>query len=256
MHSNFPNTAAIHSYRGVKHRSMKMSPGTTVNSDCIIVFLKYPEPGRVKTRLAADIGADVAVELYRRFVADTLATVDGLDVTVRIHFSPCDAAGLVRDWLGPDYDLTPQQGIDLGERMKVAFSAGFDEGFTRAVIIGSDSPDIPPHLYHQAFDALDSSEAVIGPATDGGYYLLGFRDSTFTPGVFDGVAWSSDRVFAETLTHLTSAGRTVHRLPEWRDIDCIDDLHALARTIGDSDGSDGAAPLTRAYVRTLDMNPT
>ena len=233
-----------------------MSPGTTINNDCIIVFLKYPEPGRVKTRLAADIGADAAVELYRRFVADTLATVDVLGVPVRIHFSPCDAASLVDDWLGPVYDLTPQQGIDLGERMKVAFSAVFDEGFSRAVIIGSDSPDIPPHLYRQAFDALDGSEAVIGPATDGGYYLLGFRDSTFTPGVFDGIAWSTDRVFADTLAHLASAGRTVHRLPEWRDIDSIADPHALARTLGDSDAPDGAAPLTRAYVRTLGMNPT
>jgi glycosyltransferase A (GT-A) superfamily protein (DUF2064 family) len=113
--------------------------------------------------------------------------------------------------------------------MKNCFQRCFADGFSQVVIIGSDIPDLPPETFAEAFTALERRDAVIGPAVDGGYYLVGFREETFIPEAFEGIAWSTEGVFAETLERLIRAGVGVHRLPSRRDVDTPEDLRDLVR---------------------------
>ena len=113
--------------------------------------------------------------------------------------------------------------------MKNCFQRCFADGFSSVAIIGSDIPDLPPEVFGESFAALESRGAVIGPAADGGYYLIGFREETFVPEVFEGIAWSTEGVFAETLERLIRAGVGVHLLPSRRDVDTPEDLRDLVR---------------------------
>lgn len=123
----------------------------------------------------------------------------------------------------------PQQGKNLGERMQNSFVQAFLQGFHRVIIIGSDSPDLPRTFIEEAFSALKTMDSVIGPACDGGYYLIGFRKETFFPEVFTGITWSTDKVFEESCARLKNAGRKTYILPPWHDIDTLADLQELIR---------------------------
>lgn len=196
-------------------------------SSLMLLFLKAPIKGQVKSRLAAGLGDDIALELYKNFVLDILETIEKTGHSCTIFFHPPEARDTVAVWLGPGRDYLPQQGGDLGERMANAFATIFKRGVSRAILIGSDIPDLSIDILEQAFRSLESRDAVLGPAMDGGYYLIGFRRDTFVPGVFQGIAWGSDRVFAETRQKLEQAKRGVHLLPEWRDVDTPEDLRDL-----------------------------
>jgi rSAM/selenodomain-associated transferase 1 len=195
---------------------------------CIVMFVKYPEKGAVKSRLAPVLDEGLIVSLYESFVRDLLATLERSGYPFRIAFTPADRKEEISRRFGP-WDGFPQTGTDLGERMKNAFRDCFADGFTAVVVIGSDIPDLPPEIFAEAFAALESQGAVIGPAADGGYYLIGFRKETFVPGMFEGIAWSTERVLTETLGRLVRAGLGVHRLPPRRDVDTVDDLRDLVR---------------------------
>jgi len=197
------------------------------NNSLILLFIKDPAAGGVKSRLAAVLGEEVATELYRNFVLDTLALVEASGIPFQICHYPPDAGISLKQWLGDRFVFQPQAGTDLGERMEIAFQRAFAEGRTRVVLIGSDIPDLPLSVVSGAFRALDGNDAVIGPARDGGYYLVGFRDDTFLPDIFRGIPWSTGTVFADTLAVFEREGRTVHRLSLWRDVDTIDDLKDL-----------------------------
>jgi rSAM/selenodomain-associated transferase 1 len=112
--------------------------------------------------------------------------------------------------------------------MRNAFIEAFEMGFRRVVLIGSDIPDLPLDFIEEAFTSLKKKDAVIGPAFDGGYYLIGFRGRTFSPMVFDGMAWGTKTVFEKTMTVLRKLNRRVHTLAERRDIDTIEDLTHLS----------------------------
>ena len=142
---------------------------------CVLVFVKAPEIGRVKTRLVGRLDAADAVNLYKCFTADILETLDRWGYPVVVCYHPEAAEKRVTQWLGNGYIYQPQQGKDLGERMARAFSHAFAHGHRAAVLIGSDLPDLPGDRIEAAFSALARSRAVIGPALDGGYYLIGFR---------------------------------------------------------------------------------
>jgi rSAM/selenodomain-associated transferase 1 len=200
---------------------------------CIVMFMKYPEKGQVKSRLSPAIDEGFVVSLYEAFVTDLLATLKQSGHPFRLAFAPADREEEIARRFGY-CDLIPQMGADLGERMKNAFWSCFADGFTAAVIIGSDSPDLTPEIFTEAFAALEDRDAVIGPAADGGYYLIGFRKETFVPGAFEGIAWSKDRVFAETADRLDQAGLITHRLPRWRDVDTPEDLRDLFHRHQDS----------------------
>lgn len=200
---------------------------------CILFFVKYPNLGNVKTRLAKVIGEDVATSLYRHFVQDMLKGFEKIDSQLRICYAPCgteDPAKDFRDWLGSQYTYRMQEGENIGQRMKHAMQSAFDEGFQRVIIVGSDIPDFPPELITKAFLDLDMQDAALGPSYDGGYYLIGFRKDTFLPEVFDNIPWSTRDVYRATLEKIQNADLDLVRLPDWNDVDTIWDLNLLFRT--------------------------
>jgi glycosyltransferase A (GT-A) superfamily protein (DUF2064 family) len=113
--------------------------------------------------------------------------------------------------------------------MKNAFCYAFTEGFRRVILVGSDSPDLPGDFLRNAIVELQTHDMVLGPSSDGGYYLIGFRDDTFLPSVFDGISWSSSTVFQETIAKVKNEGRSLSLLPAWSDVDLISDLKNLVR---------------------------
>jgi rSAM/selenodomain-associated transferase 1 len=201
--------------------------GRRSQDGCIILFVKYPEPGKVKQRLTPPLPSEVASELYRNFILDHLITLGRLSVTLRIYFTPASSEQQFRTLLGEERSLLPQEGADLGERMKNAFLDVFSEGFERAVLMGSDLPDLPGRIIRDALLSLDTYGSVVGPSQDGGYYLIGFRKSTFTPEAFDSMPWSTDTVLESTLYILDQHHRTVYMLEYWNDIDTFENLKSL-----------------------------
>ncbi len=190
-----------------------------MSTGCIVVFGREPVPGRVKTRLAKGVGARQAAAVYAATLDHTLAaaTTSGLRVILSL------ADDSASDWI----DSLPvstelQSGSDLGARMGDAFSRRFDEGEDRVVVIGSDCPWLgAPHL-HQAIDELERGEVVLGPADDGGYWLVAQRP----PGVelFTDIPWSCPETLSQTRQRLEQLGVTWIELEELTDIDTIADL--------------------------------
>jgi len=198
-----------------------------VMDNCVLFFVKYPVQDKVKTRLAAELGEEVVVELYKNFVLDTLSTIRRLNVPFRICFHPESAGDKMKGWLGEQYAYMAQEGSNLGQRMKNALAQTFKENFSRAILVGSDSPDLPAVFLMQALQSLESHHAVIGPSSDGGYYLIGFSKAHFLPDAFDGISWSTENVFQQTLDVLEGHSSNVHILPQWFDVDTPVDLREL-----------------------------
>ena len=194
---------------------------------CLLFFIRSPEKGNVKSRLAAAIGDELTVKLYKSFVLRMLSTLKRGNFPFYICFHPENALMGLKKWLGGHHHYIPQKGKDLGERMRNGFTEAFQMGFKRVVLIGSDIPDLPLEFIQEAFTSLEEKDAVIGPALDGGYYLIGFKDQTFSPQVFEGMPWGAETVFDETMRVLKRLGQRVHTLPYQRDIDTIEDLKQL-----------------------------
>ncbi len=193
----------------------------------MLVFVRAPARGRVKTRLAASVGDDAALRVYRRLAEHTLreaAALAGEGVRVRVHHTPANAGEAVHAWLGDGPAYLPQAEGDLGARMEDAFARAFAAGAERVVIVGSDLPDLSADLLRRAFGLLDAHPAVLGPARDGGYYLLGL--TRLVPGIFRGIAWSTSGVLAATLDRFRAAGIEPAMLEELADVDEAGDLPA------------------------------
>jgi rSAM/selenodomain-associated transferase 1 len=185
--------------------------------------------GRVKTRLAEQFGSNAAADLYRNFVTVILATLKSLDANIKIVFAPPDSKDQFQQWLGKKYSYIPQVGQDLGQRMKNAFFQAFSEGFKDVIVIGSDSPDLPAEYLELAFTALNTNDVVIGPSSDGGYYLIGFARDAFLPEAFDRTSWSSDKVLEQTIDKLRQHKQKVCLLPQWYDVDTLKDLNKFVK---------------------------
>lgn len=207
----------------------------------IIVFVRYPEPGRVKTRLAATVGDAVAADVYRAFVEDILEVCHSTSNPMTVMVSEEEDLERTRRWLlevlGGGFVCEAQQGQDLGERMSRAFEGVFERGFEQAILIGSDIPDLPADIIRKGFDALGSKDVVIGPSRDGGYYLIGFRSAGFRPAVFDGVEWSTSSVFSRTRVLLAQNRLSFEILPQWDDVDTFNDLERLLDRVKTTDGA-------------------
>ena len=193
----------------------------------ILFFVKLPRPGTVKTRLGKTIGDDAATQLYDCFVQDLRVTLRQLGITPLIFFAPADQGLAVEQWLGSGQPYYPQAGDDLGERMALAFEHGFQRGYKRLLIVGSDSPDLPLNYLQDALQALAHHQMVIGPSQDGGYYALGFTQTNYVPQVFTDIPWSTSTVFAETLQILQQSPHPIYQLPGWYDVDTVEDLWQL-----------------------------
>jgi uncharacterized protein len=192
---------------------------------CLLLFVKSPDKGKVKARLSKEFGEERVLLLYEAFVLDVLEMVNKGKYRVKICFHPSSAQEKMASWLGTNYVYMPQNGGDLGEKMKNAFTAAFSEGFEKVMLIGSDIPDLPKEIIDEAFAS--EGEAVIGPATDGGYYLIGFSRDTFLPHIFEGMQWSTASVFERTMEIFRKHSYKVHILPRWRDVDTPEDLWAF-----------------------------
>jgi rSAM/selenodomain-associated transferase 1 len=187
-----------------------------MGEDQLIVFVKAPRPGAVKTRLAKAIGAPAARSAYRRLVETLLKHLQGLG-GVEVCFSPDDAAGEVQHWVKEGWNSSPQGDGDLGQRLQSAFQRAFHAGAKRVAIIGSDCPAVEVEDIREAWGGLQTHDVVLGPATDGGYWLIGLRQ--LQPNLFHGVQWSTESVFAETIQRVQHAGLSVHLLRELADVD-------------------------------------
>src|SRR4051812_5150712 len=144
----------------------------------LIVFTRFPAVGKVKTRLIPALGAEGATGLHRQLTLRTIRTAitvaEQRRVGLEIHFDGGEEAAM-RHWLGDGFIFRSQSGGDLGERMSSSFAETFRNGASAVVIIGSDCPELSPEILHAAFDKLSDHAVVLGPATDGGYYLIGLR---------------------------------------------------------------------------------
>jgi rSAM/selenodomain-associated transferase 1 len=195
------------------------------------IFAKRPEPGQVKTRLAADLGESFAALAHEAMLLDLLdawgsdryLAPGGRRVVV---FAPDDAGPWFDGRIAASFALQPQAEGDLGHRMKSFFAGEFEDGATRVVAIGSDSPTLDPSIVVSAFLCLEGRDVVLGPSADGGYYLVGCRRAV--PPIFDGVAWGTGDVLAQTIDMLRDTGLSLSVLPPWYDVDTSDDWRMLA----------------------------
>lgn len=191
------------------------------HNNLLLIFTRNPELGKVKKRLAATVGHKAALEIYQLLLRHTATVAAPLDADKEVYYS--EYIPREDNWNEAVFSKKLQEGADLGERMEQAFREGFDAGYEKIVIIGSDLYDVDTTCLSQAFDALERSDYVLGPATDGGYYLLGMK--ALHEKIFKNKSWSSDNVFRETLTELEPNKVTI--LEERNDIDHYEDLPDL-----------------------------
>ncbi|MFV0445201.1 MAG: TIGR04282 family arsenosugar biosynthesis glycosyltransferase [Planctomycetaceae bacterium] len=209
-------------------------------SRLLVIFCRYPEPGQVKTRLAVRVGDEPAVDFYAACLRDTFEQMQSCADVVQLAYTPDSAAARdwFRSWAGDAVSLWPQPGGDLGVRLEACFRSPAAQAATEVVVIGSDSPSLPVEYVTAAFKKLQDVDVVVGPARDGGYYLLGLstqgRIATLIDEVgswpsllFREIAWSGPQVYDETLSRIGAAGRSLAVLPPWYDVDTFDDLHQL-----------------------------
>lgn len=188
-------------------------------STCCILFVKNPEPGKVKTRLQSGCSPEAAAELYRAFILDCAATLAESKAERKVvAYAPADAGAAIGALLAEigDFELIPQPELDLGRRMAQMAEWSFATGAERTAIIGSDSPSLPVGQIDAALAMLAEREVVIGPSTDGGYYLIGLRAGECSD-LFTGVEWSTGRVLEQTLARLGE--RRLGLLAPWYDVD-------------------------------------
>jgi rSAM/selenodomain-associated transferase 1 len=156
-----------------------------------------------------------------------LAMLEKTGIPFIICFTPEEKRAFFVEWLGEQHVYLAQKGGHLGERMQKAFEEVFSDGYGCAVLIGSDLPDLPSEILDQAIQSLETFEAVIGPARDGGYYLIGFRRSSFSPAAFFNIPWGTKTVLKDTLSLLKKESEHIFILPAWRDVDTLEDLMDL-----------------------------
>ena len=197
----------------------------------LIVFVKAPRPGTVKTRVARTAGAERACAIYREMVATVLHKFASIR-SVQLRFAPDDAAEEIKPWLREGWVAVPQGQGELGERLQRAFVESFAVGVERVVIVGSDCPEVKSGDIRTAWKELKSNDLVIGPAVDGGYWLIGLR--ALHPELFRAIAWSSDQVLAQTLAQAESIGLRAQLLRILSDIDTEEDWNAYVSERGSS----------------------
>ncbi|MDZ7721412.1 MAG: TIGR04282 family arsenosugar biosynthesis glycosyltransferase [candidate division KSB1 bacterium] len=196
------------------------------NKNGLILFAKAPRPGRVKTRLQPELTMEQALTLYRAMVEDTVERLsDDHAWDMIIGFTPADSGDDMKSWLGASFNYISQNGLNLGERMRHALASVLNDGYEHAALVGSDIPLLSKNAVAGAFSGLEQHDAVIGPTNDGGYYLIGMNSDQ--PQLFKDIAWSTDRVFQQTLRRAQKAHLNIGRLEPYADIDTWSDVEQL-----------------------------
>lgn len=191
-----------------------------MNDSLLIILAKNPELGKVKTRLAATVGDEVALAIYFQLLKKTHDVTTSLSQDKVVYYSNYLEEGDL--WDERNFRKAVQVGGDLGNRMKCAFTDAFNRGYKQVCIIGSDCMEISTEIIEEAFVKLQNHDAVIGASEDGGYYLLGM--SKMTPEVFENKLWSTDEVFIATLEDFNRLGLDHAELPVLNDVDTEKDL--------------------------------
>ncbi len=200
---------------------VKLSGLSVVNNNrLLIIFTKNPVKGEVKTRLARSIGGERALEVYETLREHTAKVAEGVDAERMVYYSRFIPSSDL--FLSQKFLAKLQKGDDLGERMFHAIETGFESGFRHIVLIGTDCHELSGEILNEAFSALEQCDAVIGPATDGGFYLIGLN--RVFPELFLDRQWSTPDVFSQTTTILQRLRIEYERLAELSDIDTFDDL--------------------------------
>lgn len=216
------------------------------------LMVKWPQTQATKSRLAASTHPTVATRLYRAFVEDEREMLQGSGLPFEIWFWPPNHQALFAEWLGP-CTLVPQIGSDLGDRLHHGFRSAFQRGYKGMMALASDCPDFPLFLLHQTAKGLRTHDAVIVPAPDGGYNLIGFRQAGFVPEAFAEIPWSTVGVMEKTQARIREKGRTLLVLPPWPDIDTNLDLAELWRRSKGKRSS--IRSRTAAQLATLSIGP-
>ncbi|CAA0172387.1 TIGR04282 family arsenosugar biosynthesis glycosyltransferase [Tenacibaculum maritimum] len=189
-----------------------------MNKNLLLIFTRNPELGKVKTRLAKAVGNETALTIYKFLLDKTKKVTQNLNCDKAVYYSV-----QVRNhdiWEKKNYQKKLQKGEDLGIRMHNAFQEAFENNYEKVLIIGSDLYDLTPNHIYEAFDKLNSNEVVIGPAKDGGYYLLGMKK--LIPSIFKNKNWGTSSVRKDTLKDLEKVN--VHLLEPLNDVDLIEDI--------------------------------
>ena len=254
-----------------------IAPSPQRASSALIIFAKAPIPGQVKTRLCPPLTPDEAASLHGSFVLDAIErstfdvrrsnryaersrrSLEPRTSNFVDRFVACAPSTshvffkIMEERHG--VQLLDQIGDDLGARMDQACNAIFARGYQRVLVVGTDLPTLPASFYAQALSLLSDHDLVLGPALDGGYYLIGLRRPM--PDLFVEIPWSTDQVFALTLKKAEALGLKIGLLPAWRDVDTIDDLLALIEEAGLGPGHEarGARPAARGRSGTSNLEP-
>ena len=193
--------------------------------ETLIIYSRYPEPGKTKTRMIPALGKEGAADLQRKMTEHTLNTARKLqgdrDINIEVHFAGGNEQ-LMSDWLGENINYIPQVTGDLGNKMRSSFKRAFDNNNKRVVTIGIDCPDISVENLNNAFNALQQKELVLGVAKDGGYYLIGLNKTI--PELFKNINWGTDIVLEQTKAIATKLNLNMEYLTPLSDIDRPEDL--------------------------------
>ena len=187
----------------------------------LIIFIKNPDKGKVKTRLAKEIGNDKALEVYHELLSHTHSITNKLPVDKYLYYSQRTDDGDI--WNSQVYQKKVQQGQELGDKMSNAFSEGFRDGKGPICIIGSDCFELSENILNEAFKKLQQFDFVIGPAKDGGYYLLGMNE--YSPELFDNKVYSTAQVSEEAINEIKRLRKSYFSLPKLSDVDTLKDLN-------------------------------
>jgi rSAM/selenodomain-associated transferase 1 len=199
-----------------------------IRADALVVMAKAPIPGTVKTRLMPLLTADQAAELARGLLLDQIEHLCAFaEADLHLAYAPSSARGLIRQLAPPRFAIFPQSEGDLGARMRHIFATLFAKRYQRIVLIGADLPPVPLEYFTAAFSCLRRNVpgAVLGPADDGGYYLIGLNQHQ--PALFEQINWSHDQVLAQTVAKVASLGVPIAQIPGWFDVDTVEDLQRV-----------------------------
>lgn len=220
-----------------------------LNQTVVCIFVRCPAPGRVKTRLARDLGNEAACDLYRAMVADLIATVRACGMPLFLCHDGQDATGLPSEWIEAAATVIRQQGKSLGERMSAAFEDAFAIGAGGVILTGSDIPGMDAMLLRSAQTAIEQHDVVFAPALDGGYCLVAAKKNHVNDIIFQNIPWSTPSVLEMTLAACTTHGLSYQTLEPRRDIDTLDDLSAYCRNPA------ATAPATNAWLASRGLLP-
>lgn len=208
---------------------------------------KYPIVGNVKTRLGEAIGYKEATELYLCFLKDIVEKVTQLGTPFFIYHTPSGMGEEFKKLLGEEKLYVPQKGVDLGERLHNGFKESLKLGYSGAIALASDIPDLPQTLLRNAVNGMESNESVLGPSPDGGYYLIGLQNHAVSSRIFRGINWSTESVYSETVEVIRTENLSFLSLEKWSDVDQVSDLQRLV----DSQDTEFHKTRTWSYLKTL-----